>query len=291
MKALDLTNQRFGNLVAIERAKNQGRYTCWRCLCDCGNEVIVRTGNLRNGHTQSCGCLSGKEDLTGQTFGYLTALQYLPGGKYKCQCKCGNIVEVLTYNLKNGNTKSCGCYQKEQTSKAAHKSLIGMRFGKLTVVERVENNKFGHVCYKCQCDCGGITIVDAANLRNGCTNSCGCIKSKGEMIINNYLQEQNIIFQSQYSHPNIVLESNRHPFFDFALFDSNNNLLGFIEYNGKQHYIATGGWNTEESVAITQNRDTQKREWCKKLNIPLYEIKYDENIEIKLKEILQEIYS
>ncbi len=35
----------------------------WECLCDCGNTVIVSTGNLHNGHSKSCGCLK-KEMLT-----------------------------------------------------------------------------------------------------------------------------------------------------------------------------------------------------------------------------------
>lgn len=30
-------------------------------------------------------------------------------GKHLCRCDCGNIVSVLTQNLRNGNTKSCGC--------------------------------------------------------------------------------------------------------------------------------------------------------------------------------------
>ena len=33
----------------------QGQYT-YRCVCECGNESIARTGCLRNGHTKSCGC-------------------------------------------------------------------------------------------------------------------------------------------------------------------------------------------------------------------------------------------
>ena len=164
--------------------------------------------------------------------------------------------------------------------------MVGQQFGKLLVVEQVENNKFGHTCYKCQCDCGGTTIVDSANLRNGNTNSCGCIKSKGEMLINQWLQKHNINFKPQFSHPDIILKSNRHPFFDFAIFDNKNNLLCFIEYNGKQHYQATGGWNTEEIFEITQNRDEQKRNWCKKLNIPLYEIAYNENLELRMNEIM-----
>ena len=183
-KALDLTNQKFGKLIALERApKRNDKYTRWICQCDCGRKTEVRTDYLRNGHTTSCGCNVGRTDKTGQRFGRLVAIKHLYGGKYLCKCDCGNQIEVETNNLTSGNTQSCGCLQKDRTRITNLKSLIGKRFGKLTVIERVENNRFNHVCYKCKCDCGGITIVDATNLRNNNTNSCGCIKSKGEMKI------------------------------------------------------------------------------------------------------------
>lgn len=57
-KAIDLTGQRFGRLVALSPAdKHKGR-TCWLCQCDCGKQAIVTTQQLRrtNG-TRSCGCL------------------------------------------------------------------------------------------------------------------------------------------------------------------------------------------------------------------------------------------
>lgn len=292
-RALDLTNQRFGKLIALKKAPKQNdKYTRWICQCDCGNSTIVRTDYLRSGHTTSCGCEKNKYfkkyNLIGQKFGYLTVLESLPLSEQKCKCNCGNIIIVKTANLINGNTKSCGCYQKEQTSKATFQSLVGHRFGKLKVLERVENNQH-RVKYKCKCDCGGIAIVDANNLRSGNTISCGCIKSKGEMLINNWLQKHHIPFLSQYSHMGIVLESGRRPIFDFAILNSENGEIKcFIEYNGKQHYQATGGWNTEEQFKLTKYRDSQKEEWCKKLGIPLYKIKYDEDIEKILEGIIKE---
>lgn len=291
-KALDLTNQKFGKLIALERApKRNDKYTRWICQCDCGKKIEVRTDYLRNGHTTSCGCKKEKYfknlDLVNQKFGKLKVLENLSGGKKKCKCDCGNIVIVETSNLTSGNTQSCGCLQKERTSETNLKNLIGKRFGKLTVIKRAANNRFGHVCWECQCDCGGVTIVDANNLRNGTVNSCGCLKSKGEMLINNWLQKHKINFIPQYSHTEIVLESGRRPFFDFAIFNSDNSIKCFIEYNGKQHYQITGGWNTEEQFKNTQNRDNQKRAWCEKLNIPLYIIKYDENIENALENIFK----
>lgn len=35
-----------------------------------------------------------------------------------CECKCGNIKTIRAANVKNGHTLSCGCLQKERTSKA-----------------------------------------------------------------------------------------------------------------------------------------------------------------------------
>lgn len=68
MKKLDLRGERFGKLTVVEavgKAKNGA--TLWRCKCDCGKESIVQGGNLRNGHTASCGCYKAefcKENFT-----------------------------------------------------------------------------------------------------------------------------------------------------------------------------------------------------------------------------------
>lgn len=58
MKQLNLTGKRFGKLVAIKTAgKTKNGAYLWKCKCDCGNEIIANVGNLKNGHTKSCGCL------------------------------------------------------------------------------------------------------------------------------------------------------------------------------------------------------------------------------------------
>lgn len=58
-------------------------------------------------------------DLTGQVFGRLTVLELdhvkRSTRNWKCQCSCGNTVSVREYNLKSGNTKSCGCTRKEKS--------------------------------------------------------------------------------------------------------------------------------------------------------------------------------
>lgn len=51
-KAYVLTGERFGKLVA----KDSPKVGYWRCVCDCGNEKVIRTGNLTSAGVESCGC-------------------------------------------------------------------------------------------------------------------------------------------------------------------------------------------------------------------------------------------
>ena len=54
----DLTNQRVGRLVVKEYVGRVNNNTMWKCICDCGNEVVVNAHSLRDCKTRSCGCLN-----------------------------------------------------------------------------------------------------------------------------------------------------------------------------------------------------------------------------------------
>ena len=56
-RLIDLTGQRFGRLVVVERAENSadGRAR-WLCRCDCGQSKTVLGEHLKKGRTKSCGC-------------------------------------------------------------------------------------------------------------------------------------------------------------------------------------------------------------------------------------------
>lgn len=54
--------------------------------------------------------------------------------------------------------------------------MTGQIYGKLTVLERAENDKFGKAQWLCQCECGNKKIINGASLRKGLTTSCGCYK-------------------------------------------------------------------------------------------------------------------
>ena len=62
-KKLELAGQPSGRLLVLYecgRAKNGE--VLWKCRCECGNECVVRSSQLKNQDTQSCGCL--KRDRT-----------------------------------------------------------------------------------------------------------------------------------------------------------------------------------------------------------------------------------
>lgn len=61
MQLKDITGQRFGRLVVLEREEDyispKGvKKVRWLCVCDCGNKALVVAEDLRRGHTYSCGC-------------------------------------------------------------------------------------------------------------------------------------------------------------------------------------------------------------------------------------------
>ena len=67
------------------------------------------------------------KDRTGQKFGRLLVLKLTlnrdsSGGTiWKCRCDCGSVISLPMNSLVTGNTVSCGCFNREQTSKRTKK--------------------------------------------------------------------------------------------------------------------------------------------------------------------------
>lgn len=59
--------------------------------------------------------------------------------------------------------------------------LTGQRFGRLTVIRRVQNLRKGATRWECLCDCGGKCITYTSNLRRGNARSCGCLHIESAM--------------------------------------------------------------------------------------------------------------
>ena len=146
-------------IKVISRAPNQGKHTAWLCKCQCGNEVIIRGDQLRNGIAKSCGCLA----------------------KEKAAIRCQ---QVGKNNLGRPSAK--------------RENLIGQTFERLSVIELGKVEK-GRVYWKCLCTCGNEILVQTNHLKSGHTKSCGCLNSMGEEKISKILQQNGINYIQQYS--------------------------------------------------------------------------------------------
>lgn len=116
-------------------------------------------------------------DIIGKKFNKLTVISLAErigkdGQKYwNCKCDCGNTSVVRSDAVRKGRTKSCGCNK--------HNNLLGQKFGRLLVVERVSRGKTSFY-WRCICYCGSnkevILSGNALLCRN--TKSCGCLKNR-----------------------------------------------------------------------------------------------------------------
>ena len=199
---------------------------------------------------------------------------------WKCQCDCGNIIETSSSYLTTGETQSCGCLQKERTSKASKKDILNHKFGKLTVIEETNERYYKNIVWICKCECGNIIKVPSHSLLSGATTSCGCTKSKGEEYIISVLTNKNIIFETQKSFNSCRFpDTNALAKFDFYI---NNQFI--LEYDGIQHFDKTNNWYGKNN-----EHDNYKNIWCNQNNIPIYRIKYNEDIKTSLLSILTDM--
>lgn len=131
----DLTGMKFNRLTVKEQAEdyidnNKIHYSQWLCICDCGNNVIVRGNGLKNGHTKSCGCLQreytskiskrqNKYDLSGEYgIGYTTKgeefyfdLEDYDKIKDYCWCIDKKGYVISSYNIKTKNRAIVAMHQ------------------------------------------------------------------------------------------------------------------------------------------------------------------------------------
>jgi hypothetical protein len=101
-------------------------------------------------------------DIEGEVFGRLTVTGPFERKNNKtfwlCKCECGKEKWVQGANLKNGNTKSCGCYYTEyKINRKIKYDITGTKNNNFLVLREFEKNsnpKDKAIYYWCKCDCG-----------------------------------------------------------------------------------------------------------------------------------------
>lgn len=226
-------------------------------------------------------------DLTGEKFNHWTVIKRVENNSrgetmWLCECDCINHTQKIVqgYSLRKGLSKSCGCLQKKKASENNFIDISGQIFGHLKVLERAGQDKSKKVLWKCECDCSSHTIVTVrgTDLRSGKTQSCGCIKSRGEELIATLLSENGISFVKEKT-------------FDSCRFPDTNALARFdfyvdnryiIEFDGEQHTDISNGWYNQ----TRKQKDEFKEQWCKNNNIPIIRIPYSKLLTITIGDLL-----
>lgn len=174
---IDETGNRYGNYTVIERVVNSCKTkTMWKCRCDCGRETFIWAHILRNGNIQAMKkCECQRREILGRQFGdyIVESLDYFNDKKevvYDCRCAACNTTRIIRKTYLFTKNARCPC------SGTQGKNEVGKRYGMLTVISKVEDEKAcnGGLMFHCLCDCGNTTIKIGNYLRRGVSTHCGC---------------------------------------------------------------------------------------------------------------------
>lgn len=132
-------------------------------------------------------------------------------------------------------------------------------------------------------ECGFIFNTSTYNFIRG--HGCPrCKSSLGEKKVRKYLKENGFYFQEQYQFKNSSIST---LYFDFYLEENGQQIV--IEYQGRQHYEVIDHFGGEKSFKEQQERDDRKRQFCKKNNILLIEIPYNDESCLHSNELAQRL--
>ncbi len=191
----DLSGSKFGKLLILEQAQDyiddNGKHrVMWRCKCDCGNIIDLRSDTAKQ--KGNCGCKNTVKDLSNKKYGkwlvkYPCEAEYDKNGqkkklKYHCICECGTEKDVTAYDLLSG--KSTGCIHCRKTKSVIFTDISGMKYGRWTVLYQCKKEKSASCSevlkWHCRCECGEERDVNHYNLINGKSLSCGCLQREQE---------------------------------------------------------------------------------------------------------------
>ena len=157
-------------------------------------------------------------------------------------------------------------------------SLIGMKFGRLTVVKRTGKDKYHHAICLCKCECGKEVEVLESSLVSGNTLSCGCYH-KDLLKIESGLATKRFIFGHYKHHAkkrNILFELSFEQFLSLTqqnchycgigpsnIKTSKSNNGDFI-YNGIDRIDNMQGYTLDNCVPCCDQCNRSKRGLTKK---------------------------
>lgn len=264
--------------------KSNLKFICSEC-----NEVFERNfDNLKARKSNICNNCGKKKSNKDRVFTYeyvkntiesfgcgLISKEYKNiDEKIKIKCKCGDEFETTFYKFTKRNKKQCNkCGRKNTALKTA--------ISKDEIVKMLDIDGYKFLGNKLEGKDQRIYIqcnknhepywVNISKYKSTGRRCPGCQNSKGEKKVKEILSKLGEIHKKEYTFSDLIGIGGGLLRFDFAVFDSRENLKCLIEYDGEMHFEETGIKNDLKRQKI---HDSLKNEYCKKNNINLIRIPY-----------------
>lgn len=254
----------------------------------CGKEWRIRPNDFLNGHR--CPRCNGKnEKLTQKEFekrveklgnGNFTVLEKYKNNRTPTLMRhevCGHEWKIRPYDFFNGHRCSF-CFGRPKIDTSSYIQRVKDIDENYQVLSEYKNNqtKIKMIHLKC----GNIfQTIPGDFLRGHCCPHCK--QSRGERDIANFLKNRSIEYEVQKRFKDCI--DKRALPFDFYI----PTLNTCIEFDGKQHFEPVDYFGGEKAFKEVQRRDGIKTKYCKEKGIKLLRIRYDEDVEEKMKTILQ----
>lgn len=135
----DLTTQKFSRLrvLGFSHKSDAGQYY-WKCQCDCGNFVTVTSGNLKSGHTSSCGCLRKEvAKILSTKHGHSTSRLYITWENIKDRCSNPQNKRHASYYDRHITI----CEEWKNNFEAFYIWAIKNGYSENLTIDRIDNNK------------------------------------------------------------------------------------------------------------------------------------------------------
>ena len=110
--------------------------------------------------------------------------------------------------------------------------LTGQKFGKLTVIKRVEDDSEAHIKWLCECECGNFITTRGTSLRSGITKSCGCLVGDKIRELNKLKKKYNKYDLSGDYGIGYASNTNEPFYFDLEDYDKIKNYYWYSNHDG-----------------------------------------------------------
>lgn len=204
-------------------------------------------------------------DLTGKVFGRLKVLKQTedyvsPNGrhsaKWLCECQCENKtrLEVVGYNLKNNNTMSCGCLNKEKIRERFHKTNVYELNQQLGIVYATNTNRKFY-----------FSTVDYELIKD----FCWCENKNGYLIGYDHVKKKNIFLHR------LIMGARESDVVDHIDHDTTNNVrenLRICSQHNNSKNAKKSKRNTTNPIGVYYRKD--KNVWIAYIQSDKYQTKY-----------------